>query len=197
VSFAVRSLPRVLRVLEEVQLPGAWRGSSVFCRLVQRNTASRRTNSHHGSMRISTKIEKLDRPATIIRGRACVDVPVYPSTSIPKLTGNPLANGLGVQTSGEDSLAKPMPADPVTCLRHFPSSRKTHSQYETRWGLIPRLSLGRCQVLSLRCLISSLSITRSTSMQWFNTRVVVALWTIAVGRGAEFDVIDRRAKEIS
>jgi hypothetical protein len=34
-------------------------------------------------------------------------------------------------------------------------------------------------------------------MQWFNTRAVVVLWTITVGRSAGFDVIDRRVYETS
>jgi len=86
-------------------------------------TASGRTNGSHALMRVS---RKPDRPATIIQSCACGNVPVHPSTSIPKPAGDPLANGFGAQNSGEDSLEWPMPAHAVTCLRHLPPSKRAH-----------------------------------------------------------------------
>jgi hypothetical protein len=68
----------------------------------------------------------LDRPAAMNQGCACGNVPVHPSTSIPKRAGDPLANGFGVEVSGENSPGWPMPEHAVTCLRHLPPSRRAH-----------------------------------------------------------------------
>ena len=113
------------------------------------STASRRMNGSHALVHVPIKV---DRPAAITQSHACGDFPVYPSTSIPKRAGDPLANGFGVQNSGEYSLESSMPAHALTCLRHLPPSRRVHSPIRRAADLDPTSELWPLPSLELALL---------------------------------------------